>query len=282
MQIGFSSNNSRSVTNLYNTGNTSIEHNVNEKRSIHRGDTSIGKTKKKSPLELLMDQKSKLEDSKNAIMAEGLKKGEDSLSIKQKTADIDKQIEEIDNQISKLQLEGKQKALGKDKNKSSKEQKLNNNCETDSNKSASLDGILNLSTDLNNFRNLSNIRNSIKGNIKELKADIDYDINFRHIDPIFSKKQLNKMEDGMKNLEEKVNESLKDINNKSKENAKNQNPKANIPITKKIQQINSGSNSKDENKIFIEQCKGEQNVKNYIVNIEDKFESSGGNINNIA
>ncbi|EET88588.1 conserved hypothetical protein [Clostridium carboxidivorans P7] len=238
MQIGFSSQRSAPVTNSYNTSDRSIDRNFNEKKSIHGSGTNIGKSKKKSPLEMLMDQKSKLEDSKNTIMEEGLKNGEDPLSIKQKTADVDKQIQEIDNQISKLQLEDKQKALGKDKNKdknrSSKEQALNNNYEADSNKSASLDGVLNLSTGLNNFRNLSNIRNNIKGNIKELKADIDYDIKFRHIDPVFSKKQLNKMEDGIKNLEEKLNESLKDINNKSKESIKEQKPKANMHITKKI------------------------------------------------
>lgn len=284
MQIGFSSQKGTLVTNLYNNSDESKERNDHGKKSIHGSNADIGKTKKKSALELLMEQKSKLEDSKNAIMAEGVKNGEDPLSIKQKTSDIEKQIEEIDNQISKLQIEDKQKALGKDKdkNKSSKEKKLNNNCEADSNKSHSLDGILNLSIGLNNFGNLSNIRNNIKGNIKELKADIDYDIKFRHIDPIFSKKQLNNMEDGIKNLEEKLNESIKDINNKSKENVKEQNPKANMHTTKKIEQISSGSNSKDGNEISIEQYKAEQNIKHYRVNIEDKFENSGGNINNIA
>ncbi|AKA71338.1 hypothetical protein [Clostridium scatologenes] len=284
MQIGFSLQNGASITNLYNTSDRSKELNAHGKKSINGSNANVGKTKKKSALELLMEQKSKLQDSKNAIMAEGVKKGEDSLSIKQKTADIDKQIEEIDKQISQMQIEDKQKALGKDKdkNKGSKEKKLNNNCEADSNKSPSLDGVLNLSIGLNNFRNLSNIRNNIKGNIKELKADIDYDINFRHIDPIFSKKQLNKMEDGIKNLEEKLNESIKDINNKNKENVKEQNPKANMHITRKIEQISNGSNSKDGNEISIEQYKAEQNIKHYRVNIEDKFENSGGNINNIA
>lgn len=286
MQIGFSSQKGTSVTNLYNTSDRSKERSAHGKKSINGRNADIGKTKKKSALELLMEQKSKLQDSKNAIMAEGVKNGEDSLSIKQKTADIDKQIEEVDKQISKIQIDDKQKALGKDKdkdkNKSSKEQKLNNNCEADSNKSPSLDGILNLSIGLNSFRNLSNIRNNIKGNIKELKADIEYDINFRHIDPIFSKKQLNKMEDGIKNLEEKLNESIKDINNKNKENVKEQNPKANMHLTRKIEQISSDSNSKDGNEISIEQYKAEQNIKHYRVNIEDKFENSGGNINNIA
>ncbi|WP_052037990.1 hypothetical protein [Clostridium drakei] len=104
MQIGFSAQKGTSVTNLYNTSDRSKERNAD-----------IGKTKKKSALELLMEQKSKLQDSKNAIMAEGVKNGEDSLSIKQKTADIDKQIEEVDKQISKIQIDDKQKALGKDK-----------------------------------------------------------------------------------------------------------------------------------------------------------------------
>lgn len=64
MQIGFSSQKGTSVTNLSNTSDRSKERSAHGKKSINGRNADIGKTKKKSALELLMEQKSKLQDSK--------------------------------------------------------------------------------------------------------------------------------------------------------------------------------------------------------------------------
>ncbi len=290
MRIGGSSqqNTALTRTNLSNNINKSSKDDDGEKKSISKSmknGAHSGKTKKKSALEILMEQKSNLEDNKSAIMAEGLKNSEDPMSIKQKTGEIDKQIQEIDNQISKLQLEEKRKALGaegKDKNKKSKSEASNNESESDLKKTSSLDSIVNISAGLKNFQNLSHIRNTIKGNIKELEGDIEYDIKFRHIDPVASKKTLAKMKESINNVEEKLGESIKDINNKTKKNIKEQTSKTTVHTNEKSRHVTSGVNSEDVNKVSIAQQKVEENIKHYVDNEKDKSKSNGEKIDNIA
>ncbi|NMM62144.1 hypothetical protein HBE96_05465 [Clostridium sp. P21] len=287
MRVGFSSQqNTSQIRSLSNSKDKNVKDD-GERRNVSKSmknGVQSGKTKKKSPLEILMEQKSQLEDNKNTIVAEGLKNGEDAVSIKQKTADIDKQIQELDNQISKLQLEDKRKALGEDKskNKKSKGEVSNNNSESNSKKTASLDGLLNVSVGFNNFKNLSHIRNNIKGNIRELKADIEFDVKFRHIDPVTSKKNLAKMEESINNVDEKISESLKDINNETKRNIKAKNSDTIIDINGEPNHKTSNSSSEDKSKLSIEQQKIEENIKRYVDNVKDKSISNGEKINNIA
>lgn len=288
MRVDFSSqqNIGLTKTNLFNNINKSAKDDDGEKKSISKSiknGANTGKTKKKSALEILMEQRSNLEDNKSAIMTEGLKNGEDPVSIKQKTGEIDKQIEEIDNQISKLQLEEKRKALGiEDKDKKSKEEASNNDSESDLKKTSSLDGVLDLSTGLKKFQSLSHIKNTMKGNIKELEGDIDYDIKFRHIDPIESKKTLAKMKESINNVDEKLGESLKDINNKTKKNIKEQTSKTVVNKNEKSKNITSGTNPEDINKLSIAQQKVEENIKQYVHNGKDKSKSNGEKIDNIV
>jgi hypothetical protein len=290
MRIDFSpqQNTALTKTNLSNNNNKSAKDDDGQKKSISKtmkNGANSGKTKKKSALEILMEQKSNLEDSKNAIISQGLKDGESAVSIKQKTGDIDKQIEEIDNQISKLQLEEKRKALGseeKDKNKKPKSEASNNESESDLKKTSSLDSIVDISTGLKNFQKLSHIRNTIKGNIKELEGDIEYDIKFLHIDPAASKKTLAKMQESINNVEEKISESLKNIKNKTEKNIKEQTSKTSVHSSEKSNQVTSGANSEDVNKLSIAQHKVEENIKQYVDNGKDKSKSTGEKIDNIA
>ncbi len=291
MRVGFSSQQSivPTRTNLSSNKDKSVKDDDGEERSIAKSmknGSKSGKTKKKSPLELLMEQKSNLEDSKNAIMTEGLKNGESSSSIKQKTAEIDNQIQEIDGQISKLQLEEKRKALGtenkdKSKNKKPKEETSNNDSESDLKKTSSLNGVLDISAGFKNLKNLSHIRNTIKGNIKELEGDIEYDIKFRHIDPVASKKTLAKMKESINNVEEKLGDSIKDINNKTKNNIKEQTSKTVVHRNEKSKST-TAEDSGDANKVAIAQQKVEENIQHYVDNVEGKSKSNGENIDNIA
>ncbi len=105
-------------TSNVNAGKTENSNDVKKKKTSLSGEN----VKKNSALEELLKQKQNLVDSKNALVDETLKSGKDPSSIKDRVHSIEIQIKEIDAQISKVQVEEQNKALGTDE-KSKKTEK---------------------------------------------------------------------------------------------------------------------------------------------------------------
>lgn len=138
-----------------------------------------------------------------------------------------------------------------------------------------MDNIVALSEGLSKHKTLSQLRNKITGNIRELKSDIEYDEKFRGIDPISSKKLLDKEENGLKNVDEKLNNSLKDISNKIKENLKDN------AVDKNNANL-SGSETINTDKLSTKQLQIAEKIKHYSNIPDDQIKHAGEKIDAIV
>lgn len=252
--------------------------------NINSNNTSLRvNSKKNSILKSLMEQKENLEKSKNEFMENALKEGTDPQTIQQKLKEYDKKLEAIDKQISELQLGDQRKALNgevNDKNKNSKQRSdtpYNSTVKND----RSMDNIVALSSGLTKYKDLSHLKNKMKGNIRELKADIEFDENFRHIDPKALKRDLDKEETGLKNLDKELSNSLKNINNKIKESIKNDSSQNNLHKNEEDKNINT-IEAADKDKAQIKQLQIIENIKHYSAAAKDKRKTNGEKLNATA
>lgn len=119
MNVAFSTQQNVNSTNTNNYANdkpSKNEQKCNNKNKINTNtNTSLaGKSKASRLVANLMKQKENLADSKNSLIERTLKNGDSQSSIKDLVKDIDKQIEAIDGEISKLQMDDVRKSLGTD------------------------------------------------------------------------------------------------------------------------------------------------------------------------
>lgn len=283
MDISLSTNSySGSNINLIEN-NSAVKGKSKKHNTINNTNTSLRvNSKKNSILKSLMEQKENLEKSKNEFMENASKQGTDPKTIQEKLKEYDKKIEAIDKQISELQLGDQRKALNtegkdKDKNKNSKQTSAavsNSTVKTD----RSMDNIVVLSSGLTKYKDLSHLKNKMKGNIRELKADIEYDEKFRNIDPKSLKRDLDREEAGLKNLDKELSNSLKNINNKIKESIKNDGSQNNLHKNEENKNINTIETT-DEDKAQIKQMKIIENIKHYSDAAKDKREPTGEKLN---
>lgn len=281
MDISLSTNSySGSNINLIEN-NSAVKGKSKRHNTINSTNTSLRvNSKKNSILKSLMEQKENLEKSKNEFMENASKQGTDPKTIQEKLKEYDKKIEAIDKQISELQLVDQRKALnteGKDKNRNSKQTSAavsNSTVKTDH----SMNNIVALSSGLAKYKDLSHLKNKTKGNIRELKADIEFDENFRHIDPKALKSDLDKEETGLKNLDKELSNSLKNINNKIKESIKNDSSPNNLHKNEENKNINTIETT-DEDKAQVKQMKIIQNIKHYSDAAKGKRETNGEKLN---
>lgn len=290
-QIG--STNSSYYSNVNLPKNTPVNDRKSERRdvenkssmSINSMGTSLGgKPKRNSMLKSLMEQKINLIDSKNKFMEKAVKNGDDPLSIKEKIKGMDKQIKEINKQISKIQLEEQRKAIGnEDKIKKSKSSKQTSNdvSPNEAQTDCSMESILSLSCDLRKTKELSHQRNKMAGDARVLAAEIKVDEG-RGIDPVAKRKQLDKMKDNVENITEKLGEYSKDVNTKVNNNT--QSNVSNNVVDKNEQKKDVGSRGNVENlvELLINQQQASQSIKHYKDNINYEAKYKGEKINIIA
>ncbi|MDS1006940.1 hypothetical protein P9865_07820 [Clostridium sporogenes] len=224
-----------------------------------------------------MEQKSNLMEMKNSIMERGLKKDNDPLTIKEKLESIDKQIKEIDKQINDLQLEEQRNSMGietKDKYKNKKKQKpkktSNTYSEKDMKTDESMDNLLNLSTNLSQAKSLSSQKTLMSGTARVLDCEIKTDEK-RGLDPVNKKKQLDKIKNGLENINKELGDNLKNINNNNT-----------VDNNEQSKDTNSSSASENSNELFIKQQQIAQNIKHYEDNLPDKANVNKKHFNIIA
>ncbi|EJO5349375.1 hypothetical protein NRP93_003551 [Clostridium botulinum] len=275
-------NNNLSTKNL--TNNRGHEkHKIINKNTMHK--LFKGNSSQNNMLKNLIEQKSNLMESKNSIMERGLKTGNDPLTIKEKLDSIDKQIKEIDKQINDLQLEEQRNSMGienKDKEKNKKNQNSkkasNTYSEKDMKTNESMNNLLSVSNTLSKTKSLSSQKTLMSGTARVLDIEIKTDEK-RGLNPVNKKKLLDKIQNGMKNIDKKLANDLKDINNNITENNAPSNMFTN---NKPNKNINSNKATENSNELFIRQQQITQNIKQYKDNLPDKTKDNKEQFNVIA
>ncbi|MCW6076588.1 hypothetical protein LAV44_14865 [Clostridium sporogenes] len=291
MNISFSPKHQMGSINLNYPSNakTFVNNKKSQKQNLinkgNKGTSFKGNSRKNDILKNLMEQKSNLMESKNSIMERGLKNGNDPLTIKEKLQSIDKQIKEIDKQINDLQLEEQRNSMGieskdKDKNKKNPNSKKTSNTYSEKNMKTdeSMDNLLNLSTNLSQAKSLSSQKTLMSGTARVLDCEIKTDEK-RGLDPFNKKKQLDKIKNGLENINKELGNNLKNINNNNTENNTSNNMVNNNEQSK---DVNSSSASKSSNELAIRQQQIAQNIKNYEDNLPNKAKDNKEQINIIA
>ncbi|ACQ53385.1 hypothetical protein HYH82_14010 [Clostridium botulinum] len=289
MNISFSPKHQMGSINLnYPSNAKTFVNNRNSQKQdlINKGNISTsfkGNSRKNDILKNLMEQKSNLMESKNSIMERGLKKDNDPLTIKEKLESIDKQIKEIDKQINDLQLEEQRNSMGienkdKDKKKQNSKKTSNTYSEKDIKTNESMDNLLSISNGLSKAKSLSSQKTLISGRARVLDCEIKTDEK-RGLDPVNKKKQLDKIKNGLENINKELGNNLKNINNNNTENNTSNNMVNNNEQSK---DVNSSSVSKISNELAIRQQEIVQNIKHYEDNLPNKAKDNKQQINIIA
>ncbi|EPY2305431.1 hypothetical protein ACXATD_001064 [Clostridium sporogenes] len=279
MNISFSPKHQMGSINLNYPSNakTFVNNKKSQKQNLinkgNKGTSFTGNSRKNDILKNLMEQKSNLMESKNSIMERGLKNGNDPLTIKEKLQSIDKQIKEIDKQINDLQLEEQRNSMGieskdKDKNKKNPNSKKTSNTYSEKNMKTdeSMDNLLNLSTNLSQAKSLSFQKTLMSGTARVLDCEIKTDEK-RGLDPVNKKKQLDKIKNGLENINKELGNNLKNINNNNTENNTSNNI---VDNNEQSKDANFSSASENSNELFIKQQQIAQNIKHYEDNLPDK------------
>lgn len=282
MNISFSPKHKMGSINLNYPSNTKpfINNKKSQRQDLINKDkmaTSFrGNPRKNDILKNLMEQKSNLMESKNSIMEKGLKDGNDPLTIKEKLESIDKQIKEIDKQINDLQLEEQRNSMGiegkdKDKKKQNSKKTSNSSSKKDIKTNESMDNLLSISNDLSKAKFLSSQKTLISGTARVLDCEIKIDEK-RGLDPVNKKKQLDKIKNGLENINKELGKDLKNINNNNTENnTTNNNEQSN--------DVKSNSTLENSNELSIKQQQVAQNINHYKNNLPDKSKDNKEQIN---
>ncbi len=130
----------------------------------------------------------------------------------------------------------------------------------------SMDNLLSLSTNLSQAKSLSFQKTLMSGTARVLDCEIKTDEK-RGLDPVNKKKQLDKIKNGLENINKELGNNLKNINNNNTENNTSNNIVNNNEQSK---DANSSSASENSNELFIKQQQIAQNIKHYEDNLPDK------------
>lgn len=234
-------------------------------------------------LKNLTEEKTKLMDSKKALVEKNMKNGDPS-SLKNQLKEIDKQIEEINKQINKIQLEEQRESLGieekseKNENSKSHKTKTSNVGSNVQNSTETTDNLLNLSNSLSQAKALSSQRASMSGESRVLASEIKIDES-RGINPVKKRERLSTINDNIENLSSKIGKNLNDINNGNADTVEEDNS---VDDTNEVNQseIENGSVSANTtDKMLIKRQRIEQNIKHITDNLKNNIKESGSKIN---
>lgn len=196
----------------------------NSSKNKIQGSTSNSATKKKTQLDMLMEQKSNLVDNKNSLIENAIKGGQSQNSIKDTLDAIDKQIAEVDKQISELKGEDQSNSLNRNKTTNNKKKSKSQNISNDETEAATpinkLDNILAMSSSLSNVNALLAEKKSMTGQVKVIESDIKFNESLSlPPDPTKKLSAIKDLSERIGKIDNKFNDELKNINQKSKENS---------------------------------------------------------------
>lgn len=186
--------------------------------------------KQNSKLDMLMEQKENLVKSKNSIIEDNLKNNGDQSSIKDRLDAIDKQIAEIDKQISRTKAEEQKISNKKDDSNKAKKNTTNRSSKPESKEAISEDNMNNLLTMASNISTTRTIlahKNSAENRIKIIEGDIKFDASLSlPSDPSRKLAAIDDLESSIERLDGEFNNKLKEVNGSEK--SLNDNVKKNI------------------------------------------------------
>lgn len=256
----------------------------------NNGNLSI---RKKDPLQLLMEQKQNIFDSKQKYLENALAKNESADSIKNKMEEYDKQISEIDKQINELKLEELKKLMGtedqvKDKKTSKSDDNSNGNTTQVNSETENCNHMMNhlvsMSNNISEAKNLSRMKNSASGEKNVLESEIKIDES-RGLNPVKKRERAAKLEDNIKNIEEKIGEKFDDSNGSNNTITTNENKKLNsknAPTNTGENKTNE-ENSSDKNSLkSIDDLNLIETIKLYKENDKDNTEINGAKVNSMV
>lgn len=191
-----------------------------EKKSM----TLAGGIRKNSALQVLNKQLTQLMDYKKTISESAAKSGEDPKTTKQKLDDIDKQIQDIQKQITQMQIEERQKALGT--SEEDKEEKAKKSSESKKSKEPSDTAAINMSQEqmgsmigaadsLEQAGKLMQTRKIMMGEASELGKEIASDLA-KGFDPKWMINREAEIQGNLKNVAKKVSKKMDEANEKIK------------------------------------------------------------------
>ncbi len=264
-----SSSLSINCTSNVNAGKAENSNEVKKKKTSLLGEN----VKRNSALEELLKQKQNLIDSKNALVDETLKSGKDPSSIKDRVHSIEIQIKEIDAQISKVQVEEQNKALGTDekskKTEKSKEKSKNNSSNSTEavNAGDQMDSLLMLSGNLAKVHVLSSEKKSMDGETRVLKSEIKLDRS-RGVNPIRKEERVVEIQNQIEKITKNMGDNLSTINNGVK--------------TVREGSTYSEAIDKNQDNLSPEQIQVSQNIQVYNDNLPENAKQDGEKVNATA
>lgn len=207
-------------------------------------------TKKNNLLQDLMKQKQGLIDHKNSLIEYSLKNNGDPKVLKSKTDEIDKQIKEIEKQISKIQVEDQQKKLNpnkdKDKSKTNKEVKnIPAESSTEEKKqllAKQLNSIVRVSNSMTKIKFLNKQKNIMTYEKNAISADIAAD-EARGKATKAKRDLVSKIDEGLDNTNKEISKSTKEMYTEIKKNSRVTNPNK----TLNVNEVNNNSDDDTDN-----------------------------------
>ena len=198
------------------------------------------KSSNSSLLNSLNEQKKILTDIKKEIMDKCLKDGGDMSAHKDELKDIDKQLANINDEISQAQAD----EVKETSNANKKNKKKGNSVESNSNDSEiqnlseSMRNVLSLSGGLAQTKNLISQKKLMTGNENALKIEIKADAS-RGVNSDYKDKKVNKIESGIRNIDNNIGTNLGNITRKIHDGEKNKSK-----ICKNIKKYNDNVDNK--------------------------------------
>lgn len=153
--------------------------------------------RKSNPLENLMNQKTRITDQKNSLIASTLEKGGSLDSIKSQLENFDEQMKSVNDQIAEVMAKEMEKQTDRMKKQEDSEPKTKEEIQNEQ-----LADITDLSADIKQAQTISSVQARVDGNAKVLKSEIKLDKQYSGSSP-GSNDMISKKEATLEAMEQK-------------------------------------------------------------------------------
>ena len=167
--------------------------------------------KQTSMIEGLMKQREGIQEMKSNLTERTLEKGQDISSIQEQLKQFELQITDIDQQIAEMEMEERQKALGKEEK--SEEDEL-----TGTDTQASL---MKSSQAFNRIEKVYQVKNSIEREHRSLASEMKMDAS-RGVFSVAKSERLNELKNRMEDVEQNMMKGMNAIHEPSEDEEENE------------------------------------------------------------
>lgn len=169
-------------------------------------------------IESLMKQKENLRESKQNLIDRTLESGGQLDGIKEQLKSLDEQIHAIDDQISQHLLDERKKALGQDDEGTTNKIAAQNKSKTEQEVQAEkLENVISLAGTMDQVKTMSSIKRDLQGKARIMQMEISLDAQRSSSPSTLKQEQLERLNKGISELENRIGETTSDLMNKIKE-----------------------------------------------------------------